>query len=95
MGREPVSDVTLRQVLTETTGLAYDWMTQERTFAAAPDPVQYAFQLARDGQAAGTWSYNDAAVGLLAPVLERVHGGSLVEVARRGRNDQDSVAPCN
>jgi CubicO group peptidase (beta-lactamase class C family) len=75
--------VTLRQVLAGTTGLAYNWTTQTRALAAAADPVQYAFQLGRDGQAGGRWSYNDAAVGLLSPILERAHGVSLVEVAQR------------
>ena len=79
----PAAEVTLRQVLTGTTGLAYQWMTESRALAAATDPVQYAFQLARDGQPAGTWSYNDAAVGLLSPILERAHGAPLGEIARR------------
>src|SRR4051812_18437 len=35
--------VTLQQVLTGTTGLAYDWSTQVRALAGASDPVQYAF----------------------------------------------------
>lgn len=76
-------DVTLRQVLTGSTGLAYDWTTQFRALAGAPDPVQYAFALARDGQPAGSWSYNDAAVSLLTPILERAYGLSLPDVARR------------
>lgn len=75
--------VTLRQVLTGSTGLAYDWTRQFRALAGAPDPVQYAFALARDGQPAGSWSYNDAAVGLLTPILERAYGLPLPEVARR------------
>ena len=79
----PALDVTLRQVLTGTTGLAYDWTTQFRALAAASDPVRYTFQLARDGQAAGSWSYNDAAVGLLSPILERAYGVPLADVAQR------------
>jgi CubicO group peptidase (beta-lactamase class C family) len=80
----PAAGVTLRQVLTGTTGLAYDWTGQYRAVLAAPDPVQYAFQLARDGQPAGTWSYNDPMVGLLAPILERAHGMPLERVAQEG-----------
>ena len=79
----PAAGLTLRQVLTGTTGLAFDWSTQARVLAAAPDPVQYAFALPRGGQPPGTWSYNDAAVGLLSPILERAHGLPLAEVARR------------
>ena len=75
--------VTLEQVLTGTTGLAYDWTTQFRALSESTDPVQYAFALPRSAQAAGTWSYNDPAVGLLAPVLERAFGQPLEEAARR------------
>jgi CubicO group peptidase (beta-lactamase class C family) len=74
--------VTLRQVLTGTTGLAYDWTKQFKALSVSPDPVHYAFALARDTQAGGTWSYNDAAIGLLTPVLERAYGMQLIEVAR-------------
>jgi CubicO group peptidase (beta-lactamase class C family) len=80
----PAASVTLYQVLTGTTGLAYDWTSQFRALLAASDPVQYAFQLARDGRAAGTWSYNDPMVGLLAPILERAHGMPLEKVAQQG-----------
>lgn len=76
--------VTLGQVLGGTTGLAYDWTRQFRDLAKAPDPVQYAFALARDGRlSTGSWSYNDAAVGLISPILERAYGLPLDEVARR------------
>jgi CubicO group peptidase (beta-lactamase class C family) len=78
-----VIGVTLRQVLTGTTGLAYDWSTQTRALAVAPDPVRFAFALPRDTAPAGSWSYNDAAVGLLAPILERAHGLPLADIARR------------
>jgi CubicO group peptidase (beta-lactamase class C family) len=79
----PAIRVTLRQVLTGTTGLAYDWSTQTRALAAAADPMQFALALPRDTAPAGSWSYNDAAVGLLAPILERAQGLPLAEIARR------------
>jgi CubicO group peptidase (beta-lactamase class C family) len=76
--------VTLGQVLGGTTGLAYDWTTHFRDLAKAPDPVQYAFALERDARlSTGSWSYNDAAVGLISPILERAYGLPLDEVARR------------
>lgn len=78
-----VASVTLRQVLTGTTGLAYDWTTQTRQLATSADPVRFAFALARDPQPARPWTYNDAAVGLLGPILERACGQPLQEIAQR------------
>lgn len=80
--------VTLGQVLTGTTGLKFDWMAEFRALAAATDPVRYAFQLPREAPAGAGWSYNDAAVGLLSPILERARGIPLAEIAQ-----QDLFAP--
>jgi len=100
----PAAKVTLRQILTGTTGLAYDWRTQFEPLFSAPDPVAYVLGLKDDGTAPGTWSYNDAAVSLLTPILERAHGMPLAEVAKRdlfaplgierftGRNDKSGHA---
>jgi CubicO group peptidase (beta-lactamase class C family) len=79
----PVSSVTLRQVLTGTTGLAFDWLKEFRSFGGATDPVHYAFALQRDSGGAGRWSYNDAAVGLITPILERAYGLPMPQIARR------------
>jgi CubicO group peptidase (beta-lactamase class C family) len=79
----PASAVTLRQVLTGTTGLAFDWLKEFRSFGGSRDPVQYAFALGKDDRPPGSWSYNDAAIGLLSPILERAYGMPLPEVARR------------
>jgi CubicO group peptidase (beta-lactamase class C family) len=79
----PVAGVSLRQVLTGTTGLAYDWSTQIRALETATDPVQFAFELRPASQPPGTWSYNDAAIALLSPILERAYGQPLSDVARR------------
>ncbi|WP_298934386.1 serine hydrolase [uncultured Ramlibacter sp.] len=75
--------VTLGQVLTGTTGLKFDWMTEFRALATATDPVRYAFQLPREGPTGASWTYNDAAVGLLSPILERARGIALTEIARQ------------
>lgn len=79
----PAAALTLRQILTGTTGLAYDFSTQMRALAAAADPVQYTLALPRAAQAAGSWSYNDAAIGLLTPILQRAYGLDLREIARQ------------
>jgi CubicO group peptidase (beta-lactamase class C family) len=79
----PAGLVTLRQILTGTTGLAYDFARDMRALDGAADPVQYVFSLPRSGAPAGSWSYNDAAISLLAPILERAYGLKLTEVARQ------------
>lgn len=80
----PALGVTLQQILTGTTGLAYDWRTQTQPLFSSADPVAYVLALQGDGSAPGTWSYNDAAVSLLTPILERAHGGMpLADVAKR------------
>jgi len=80
----PAARVTLQQILTGTTGLAYNWRTGIELLFSAADPVAYALSLQADGAAPGTWSYNDAAVSLLTPILERAHGGMpIADVAKR------------
>ncbi|MGJ7574459.1 serine hydrolase domain-containing protein [Variovorax sp. RB2P76] len=79
----PATRVTLRQILTGTTGLAYDWRTQINPLFNAPDPTAYVLGLQADGTAPGTWSYNDAAVSLLTPILEGAHGMPIADIARR------------
>lgn len=79
----PAAKVTLSQILTGTTGLAYDWRTQMGPLFSAPDPTAYVLGLKGDGTEPGTWSYNDAAVSLLTPILERAHGMPVAEVAKR------------
>jgi CubicO group peptidase (beta-lactamase class C family) len=75
-------NVTLAQVLSGTSGLAYDFRKDLRTLMRASDVGAYVFSLPSDGTPANTWSYNDAAVSLLAPVLEQARGVPLEEVAR-------------
>lgn len=79
----PAARVTLRQILTGTTGLAYDWRAQTQALFDASDTAAFALDLPRDGEAPGSWSYNDAAVSLLTPILERAHGMPIAQVAMR------------
>jgi len=79
----PANAVTLRQILTGTTGLAYDYRTQLRPLMNSADPVQHVLELRHDGRPPNSWSYNDAAVSLLTPILERAQGLPLRELARR------------
>jgi CubicO group peptidase (beta-lactamase class C family) len=77
----PARDVTLAQILTGTSGLAYDNQRDFLALLRAKDPVQWVLALPADGRTPGTWSYNDAAVSLLAPILERAYGQPLAEIA--------------
>ncbi len=78
----PLAGVTLRQILQGRTGLSFD-IGRSRELLNAPDPVQYALALPRTPRPRTGWSYNDAAIGLLAPVLERVAGADLSSLAAR------------
>ena len=78
-----VAAVSLRQILTGRTGLASDWDRQSVALASAPDPLPLVMALPTDPAAAGAWRYNNAAVGLLSPILARAHGRDLAEVAAR------------
>jgi len=79
----PASSISLRQILTGTSGLAYDYRIQGQALSLSVDPAIYALKLERDGKAPGSWSYNDAAVSLLGPILERAQGMSLRSLAKR------------
>ncbi len=77
------NSVTLTQILTGTSGLAYDYRTQLRLLATAPDPVQFAQGLPSESQTPAAWAYNDAAISLISPILERAQGAPIEELARR------------
>jgi CubicO group peptidase (beta-lactamase class C family) len=75
--------ISLRQILNGTSGLAHDHRTQGQELLASDDPSAYTFGLEHDGRAPGSWSYNDAAVSLISPILERAQGMGLDELAKR------------
>lgn len=77
------SKVTLGRILAGTTGIAYDFKKQYDDLTTSSDPVQFVFNLPNDGRGPGTWSYNDAAVSLLSPILERAHGMPMEDIAKR------------
>ena len=78
----PAANVTLRQVLAGRTGLAFDPMNF-RELASAKPLVRYALSRPAVPVAAPGWSYNDAMVALLAPILTRAYGEDLSAVAAR------------
>lgn len=79
----PANSVTLTQILTGTSGLTYDYRTQLRLLATAPDPIQFALGLPSESQTSAAWSYNDAAISLISPILERAQGAPIEELAMR------------
>jgi len=79
----PAARLTLAQILTGRTGLRYDWSTDSRALATAADPVRHALDLPADQPAGSAWSYNDAAVHLLSPILQRAQGIDIAALAAR------------
>lgn len=75
--------ITLEQILTDTSGLVYDYQTGMRALDTATDPVAFALRLPVDPQKVGKWVYNDAAISLLSPILVQVQGVSVDQLAQR------------
>jgi CubicO group peptidase (beta-lactamase class C family) len=78
----PAASVTLRQILSGRTGLAYDPMRYRELIEARP-LVRHALTRPAEPVAPPGWSYNDAMVALVAPILARVQGADLATLAAR------------
>ena len=78
----PAASVTLRQILAGRTGLAFDPM-QYRQLASAQPMVRFALSRPAVPVAEPGWSYNDAMVTLIAPILARAQGADLSALAQR------------
>jgi CubicO group peptidase (beta-lactamase class C family) len=78
----PARSVTLRQILSGRSGLAFDPMHFGQLAGAKP-LVHYALSRPAVPVAAPGWSYNDAMVALIAPILARAQGADLSELAAR------------
>lgn len=76
----PAAKVTLRALLTGRSGQAFD-SAQLRSIAAARSLVKLA--LAQPDTPAEGWTYNDAMVALLSPVLEHAMGEDIAAQAQR------------
>ena len=79
----PLLRVTLGQLLRGHSGVAYDFMRDMRALDGAIDAVAYALALPAAPAGPSSWSYNDAAVALLGPILNRACGGDLQAWAER------------
>lgn len=82
----PARSVTLRQILCGRSGLAFDPMHFGQLAAARP-LVRYALSRPAIPVAAPGWSYNDAMVALIAPILARAQGADLAVLASRALFD--------
>lgn len=78
----PVGDVTLEQILTGRTGFAFEVSRAEALLNAA-DPVRLAMRVPRAAPSPSGWTYNDALIGLLSPILQRAEGLNLAALAER------------
>ncbi len=79
----PALKVSLRQILTGRSGFAYDPAAFFQ-LASAPSLLRLALSRPGDAVSSGAWTYNDAMVALLAPMLEHAQGGELPILARMG-----------
>ena len=78
----PAASVTLRQILSGRSGLAFDPMLFGQLAGSKP-LVRFALSRPAGRVGRSGWSYNDAIVALLAPILERAQGADLAVLAAR------------
>jgi CubicO group peptidase (beta-lactamase class C family) len=78
----PAGPVSLRQILAGRSGLDFDFRLFGQ-LAGAPSPLRYALERPGTALAQPGWSYNDALVALIAPILARAQGADLVALATR------------
>lgn len=81
---EEDATVTLRHLVTMTSGYAWDESTAAgyNQWITSADPVQYLLDRPRSGPAGTRWSYNSAGVHVLGVAVERTLGTPLADYAR-------------
>jgi len=75
--------MTLEEILTDTSGLVYDFQTQMPALEAASDPVAFTLALPVDAKKPAKWAYNDAAISLVSPILAHAQGIPVEQIAKR------------
>ena len=78
----PMAPVTLRQILAGRSGLAFDPMHYGQLARAKP-LVRWALSRPAEPVPAPGWSYNDALVALISPIVERAQAADLAALAQR------------
>lgn len=76
------AELTLAQILGGRTGLGFA-LTRGRDLVNAPDLATFVLGLPAEAAVPAGWSYNDAAVALIAPILARAQGLDLAALAAR------------
>ncbi|MEO8808349.1 MAG: serine hydrolase [Burkholderiaceae bacterium] len=77
-----LASVTLEQILGGQTGQVFA-LTRGRELVTAPDLAQFVLELPAQAAVPPGWTYNDAAVALIAPILARAQGLDLAALAAR------------
>jgi CubicO group peptidase (beta-lactamase class C family) len=78
----PSQDVTIRDVLTNTSGREWDSRTDYRDMALrAPDKTALAISLGQEAEPGTSWVYNNSAIQVLEAVLETATGTPVDEFA--------------
>lgn len=78
----PSANLTLEQILQGRTGLPHG--IDNTAVIESPDPVALMLGMRPVLAASSGWTYNDAAVGLLSPILAQAEGQDLAAIAARG-----------
>lgn len=77
-----LAEATLAQILQGRTGIAFE-VSRSHELLDAADPLRRALAVPRTPPPRSGWTYNDAAVSLLSPMLQRAEGASLSALAAR------------
>lgn len=77
----PSEDVTIRQLLANTSGRHWDYFTDYGGLDDAADADELAVGLAQDAEPGTTWVYNNAAIQALDVVLREAVGGDVADFA--------------
>lgn len=75
--------ITIRDLLTQSSGLHFAWTGDLLGLAAVPDTVRYTLALPFDAPAGSEFTYGQTTVTLLAHVVERAVGYDLQEFAQQ------------
>jgi CubicO group peptidase (beta-lactamase class C family) len=78
----PSEDVTIRQLLANTSGRHWDYFTDYGGLDDADDADELAVGLGQDEAPGTTWVYNNAAIQALDVVLSEAVGGDVADFAR-------------
>ena len=76
-------DVTIRDVLANTSGRHTDDATDDRLISQSADASAFAVDLGQDAAPGDTWEYNNSAIQVLETVLEKATGQEVVDFATK------------